>query len=160
MDAPANTNLGFLTVLQEPVGFVGGYLVTNPWGRPLEFRLSTAVQPNRIQQILYGDTLLPYVCGELIAKTLYEKTTARPWAIITDQQAVLTVRRHLSVPVAYLQTSPDRDELPTLATHPDFPEDARIVRDKLERDFDCAEPFVRLREAISEARKLGVTKRG
>ena len=54
--APA-LNLGFLTVLNEPSGYLGGYLVTNVWGRPLEFRLSTAVQPNRVQQILYGSTL-------------------------------------------------------------------------------------------------------
>src|SRR4051812_23734213 len=49
--------LGFLSVLQENGGFLGGYLVTNYWGRPVEFRLSTAVQPNRVQQILYGPTL-------------------------------------------------------------------------------------------------------
>src|SRR5262249_11542133 len=29
--------LGFLTVLQEASGYLGGYLVTNLWGRPLEF---------------------------------------------------------------------------------------------------------------------------
>ena len=46
--------LGFLTVVQDAGGYLGGYLVTNAWGRPLEFRLTTAVQPNRVQQILYG----------------------------------------------------------------------------------------------------------
>src|SRR5437879_1147063 len=30
-------NLGFLTVLHEANGYLGGYLVTNNWGRPLEF---------------------------------------------------------------------------------------------------------------------------
>src|SRR5262249_7230983 len=61
--APSTTsppNVGFLTVLQEPSGYLGGYLVTNLWGRPLEFRLTSAVQPNKVQQILYGDTLLSY----------------------------------------------------------------------------------------------------
>ena len=51
---PAHLHLGFLTVFAEPTGYLGGYLVTNSWGRPLEFRLSTAVQPNKVQQILYG----------------------------------------------------------------------------------------------------------
>src|SRR5262245_11160690 len=36
----ATLNLGFLTVLHEASGYLGGYLVTNQWGRPLEFRLS------------------------------------------------------------------------------------------------------------------------
>src|SRR5437588_8117327 len=40
-------NLGFLTIVQENGSYQGGYLVTNLWGRPLEFRLSSAVQPNR-----------------------------------------------------------------------------------------------------------------
>ena len=76
--ASATVNLGFLTILQESNGFLGGYLITNQWGRPLEFRLSTAVQPNRIHQILYGQTLQGYLCGELIGKTLVEKSTAQP----------------------------------------------------------------------------------
>src|SRR5256885_4593707 len=71
--APAVPNLGFLAIVQEPSGTSGGDLVTNPWGRPLEFRLSTAVQPNRIQQIIYGETLRPYICAELIGKTLVDK---------------------------------------------------------------------------------------
>ena len=55
--AAVRPNLGFLTVVQDGNGYAGGYLVTNPWGRPVEFRLSTAVQPNRVHQILYGKTL-------------------------------------------------------------------------------------------------------
>ena len=65
--------VGFLSVLHESGGYVGGYLVTNAWGRPLEFRISSAVQPNRVQQVLYGDTLAAYLCGELIGKTLADK---------------------------------------------------------------------------------------
>src|SRR5215203_3525963 len=81
--------LGFLTVLHEASGYLGGYLVTNGWGRPLEFRLSTAVQPNRVQQILYGQTLTGYLHGELIGKTLVEKTAAAATLIVTDRQAAL-----------------------------------------------------------------------
>ena len=65
---PVALHLGFLTVFTEANGFLGGYLVTNSWGRPLEFRLSTAVQPNRVQQILYGNTLTEYLSADLIGK--------------------------------------------------------------------------------------------
>src|SRR5438046_7062929 len=85
----ATPNLGFLTVLHEPSGYLGGYLVTNLWGRPLEFRLSTAVQPNRVQQILYAGTLQPYICADLIGKTLVEKTTAPVQLVFTDTEAAL-----------------------------------------------------------------------
>src|SRR5205823_1031168 len=60
VSATVTTNLGYLTILRDGTGYLGGYLVTNAWGRPLEFRLSSAVQPNRVQQILYGQSLEPY----------------------------------------------------------------------------------------------------
>src|SRR5262245_66612569 len=85
--APASANIGFLTVLQEPTGQLGGYLVTNSWGRPLEFRLSTAVQPGRVHQILYGPTLENYICADLIGKTLFDKTTTPVAVVLTDCEA-------------------------------------------------------------------------
>jgi hypothetical protein len=140
-------NLGFLTVLREPSGDVGGYLVTNQWGRPLEFRLSSAVQPNRIQQILYGDTLASYVCGDLIGKVLIDKTTAQARAIVTDQPEVLVLRRTINVPVVLIVEG--------------VPQDAGCLREvcnSLGNGFDWTEPFARIREAIAEARKLGAAK--
>src|SRR5437773_3828873 len=83
-------------------GYMGGYLVTNIWSRPIEFRLSTAVQPNRIQQILYGGTLQAYICADLIGKTLVEKTAAAAQCLFTDCEPVLDLRLHLDVPVVCL----------------------------------------------------------
>src|SRR5438105_3285901 len=97
----ASPNFGFITVVSETNGYVGGYLVTNVWGRPLEFRLSTAVQPNRIQQILYGQALQPYVFGDLIGKALHERATTRAQFILTDRVPLLSLRPHLDVPVVY-----------------------------------------------------------
>lgn len=155
-------NLGFLTVLQEPAGFVGGYLVTNQWGRPLEFRLSTAVQPNRVQQILYGTTLQGYICADLIGKTLVDKTVARPQFLFTDSEHVLNLRLHVSVPVAWLPISGDEAIVPSMSPHPQFPEDGQAIAAWLTghgKGLDLAEPFVRIREALAEARKMGVTNR-
>jgi len=179
--------LGFLTVLEEPSGYLGGYLVTNAWGRPLEFRLSTAVQPNRVQQILYGDTMRPYVCAEII---------------VTDCHPALDLRRLIEIPVVWLATSGDRlvplslggrgvrgeggqeiDEAPqsdsSLASadiaapvtslpvgnvycHRQFGADKPAVCKLMERlpeAFDLAEPFIRISEAMDEARKMSVTSR-
>jgi hypothetical protein len=151
--------------------------VTNPWGRPLEFRLSTAVQPNRVQQVLYGGTLEPYVCADLIGKTLVEKTSASAGLILTDCAAALDLRLRLEVPVVWLAPAND----PTAAKmteaglcvrpaaggrgpvlcHPHFPGEVAVVREMLEKVdgmVDPAEPFARIREAMGEARKMGVTK--
>ena len=57
LSASTPLKLGFLTVLEEPSSYLGGYLVTNAWGRPLEFRLSTAVQPSR-SNIAFDDIVV------------------------------------------------------------------------------------------------------
>lgn len=160
-------NLGFLTVMQEAGGYVGGYLVTNQWGRPLEFRLSTAVQPNRVQQILYGNTLQGYVCADLIGKALVDKTAARAQFIFTDNEWLLRLRYHVPVPVGLARVQPEPDALarvqqPDIMSHSDFPEDARAFADwqgRQGKGFDLAEPFSRVREALAEARKMGATTR-
>ena len=172
-------SLGFLTIVQENNGYLGGYLVTNLWGRPLEFRLSTAVQPNRIQQILYGGTLQAYICADLIGKTLIEKTTTTAQCIFADCEAVLDLRLHIDLPIACLAIENSRLRAPDpgstikvdpttgrwkspMLSHPRFPADVAAIRTLLERldgVLDLAEPFVRIREAISEARKLGVVSR-
>lgn len=168
-------HLGFLTVFQETNGFLGGYLVTNAWGRPVEFRLTTAVQPNRVQQILYGPTLSAFLHGELIGKTLIEKSTTPVDLIVTDRPAVLELRPHVSVPVVWVSRSDAissesagidvsrESHRPALVVHSRYPADLELVRTSLgqiDETFDLLEPFGRIREAVAEARKQGVTARG
>jgi hypothetical protein len=187
MMASVSLNLGFLTVVQETNGYVGGYLVTNAWGRPLEFRLSTAVQATRVQQILYGSTLEPYICAEVIGKALVDKTAIAVQLILTDREPMLELRSVVSTPVAWIMSA----EQPQtgarqanyheenaglngasscskvqpgapLVCHPLFPEDEPPVRRILDGTYghlDLAEPFARIREAVAEARKMGVTTR-
>jgi hypothetical protein len=174
---PMALHLGFLTVFAGDTGFLGGYLVTNSWGRPLEFRLSTAVQPNRVQQILYGHTLTEYLCADLIGKTLVEKTATPAHLLVTDTAGVLPVRSRLDLPVVAAipeaQLPPaSGDRVLTTFAHPrssvplsfdakcDGDEDrVRAILDRVDAALDLAEPFARIREAMGEARKMGVTSR-
>jgi hypothetical protein len=167
-------NLGFLTFLKDAIGYVGGYLVTNQWGRPLEFRISTAVQPNRVQQILYGDTLEPYLCADLIGKTLVEKTAAPAQLFVTDQRSMLDLRWRVDAPVIWLAAAEEQandtvgclqsatETQPAVYRHPNFPADDAGLRPLLHRVggiLNLSEPFERVREAMHEARKMGVTNR-
>jgi hypothetical protein len=174
---PVTLNLGFLTVLHETNGYLGGYLVTNNWGRPLEFRLSTAVQPNRIHQILYGGTLEAYLCADLIGKTLIEKTATPIQLLLTESELVLDVRLKVPTPALWLVpvdharagelaagptcVRPPGTGRGALVCHPRAPEDVTAGRELLERleGLDLSEPFQRIREAIGEARKMGVGNR-
>jgi hypothetical protein len=164
--------LGFLTVVQEPSGWVGGYLVTNSWGRPLEFRLTTAVQPNRVQTVLYGPTLTEYLHADLIGKTLVEKTSVKPDLIVTDSATMLGLRARLEIHTVTVHTSTEAVPDAIIFTHgrssapllfgKRFEGDRPAIEAILERidpAVDLAEPFARIREAVVEARKMGVTSR-
>jgi hypothetical protein len=171
MTSPAtapSANLGFLTILREPCGYVGGYLITNAWGRPLEFRLTSAVQPNKVQQILYGDALEPYLCAELIGKTLVEKSTTPVQVVVTDLPAALDLRTKMDLPIVLYTGDLDEPAGDTqfivqanLHCHGQFPQDVELLRTVFQplASFDWGEPFVRIREAIAEARKMGVAQR-
>src|SRR5437764_2985243 len=119
---PAHLHLGFLTVFAEPTGYLGGYLVTNSCGRPLEFRLSTAVQPNKVQQILYAGTLTEYLCADLIGRTLVEKTATPAHLVVTDSPHVLPLRSRVDVPVVAAvpdgQLPPSSDRARATFAHP------------------------------------------
>ena len=171
---PTALTIGFLTILHDASGALGGYLVTNAWGRPLEFRLSTAVQPNRVQQILYGPTLTEYLHAELIVKTLVEKTGTPPTLIVTDSLPALALRAKVGIPTVAIRpdgfdlASADVLPLPhprssVLLVYPArHAADRAVIEGRLEQvdpAVDLAEPFARIREAVNEARKMGVTNR-
>jgi hypothetical protein len=104
-------NLGFLTVIdQTPGGLTGGYLVLNGAGRPLEFHCTMPLAPDKIQQILYGNTLQPFLYGEKIAQTLIQRSKLPVLSILTNHAAILPVQPFVSTPIIYVfdgLTKPD-----------------------------------------------------
>ena len=96
-------SVGFLTVVDTGGGsFLGGYLVLNASGRPLEFQCTAPVKANRAQEILYGPTLHPYLWGEQIGGTLISKSRTRPLFVCTDQVHTLAVRSAVDLPVVQI----------------------------------------------------------
>jgi hypothetical protein len=99
-DPKPSPAFGFLTVVEYPEhGLVGGYLVLNQSGRPLEFHCTAPIKPNRAQQILYGPTLESYLFGEQIGRALLSKSSVEPVVIWTDREQALAVREFVDVPV-------------------------------------------------------------
>lgn len=166
----APIQIGFLTIIHEAAGWVGGYLLTNHWGRPLEFRHSTAVQASRVHEILYGPTLAEYLHADLIGKTLIEKSSSRPSLVVTDSAPALALATRLNLPVVAIERSATHDPELVRFQHPrckvylltsSGTQVAELVTllDRLDPSIELVEPFQRLQEAMHEARKLGVNQR-
>src|ERR1051325_10404466 len=99
VDPKISASLGFLTVLEHELGLIGGFLVLNASGRPLEFHCTAPVAPNRAQQILYGPTLKPFLFGEQIGQTLVSRSKAAPLLVVTDCEEALALRAYCETPL-------------------------------------------------------------
>ncbi|MDA1054406.1 MAG: hypothetical protein O3C40_28530 [Planctomycetota bacterium] len=180
-------SVGFLTVQEyTDLGLIGGYLILNAVGRPLEFHCTAPVRPNRAQEILYGPTLAPFLYGEQIGQTLVAKGKSRPMFVCTDVEPVLSVREFVSVPVVLITAGGDESNrqhrLDASHAVPPAPKSRKLCEFQLahhqaavaedharDRDniveqwrphteaVDLLEPFSRLREAIEEAQR-GATR--
>jgi hypothetical protein len=167
--------LGFMaTVEVEGRGCVGGLLVTNSNGRPLEFQCTTPVRPDRTQEILYGKTLRPWLLGELIGKTLLDRVSIKPDIVLTCDPDLLELRNHTSTPVAC--TSEDSagnssggrmtsssEELGgrRLRFHLGHEDDSKFVKQQLHLipgQADLEEPLERVQQALNETVKTVMTR--
>src|SRR5262249_47286533 len=135
-----------------------------------------------VHKILYAGTLHSYICADLIGKTLMDKTPTPVQLVVTDTPACLDLRLRLEIPVVWVAQAhrvenaiARADTLPAsviappaavavhdgLHCHARYANDVPLVRDVVDRligNLDLAEPFSRVREAINEARKMGVSR--
>jgi hypothetical protein len=169
--AKAAPCLGFLTAIENADwGIVGGYLVLNAAGRPLEFHCTAPLKPTRAQQILYGATLQPYLYGEQIGQALLTKSKLTPLVVCTDSEPVLAARDFVQFPMV-LVLPPEATAAHASAAHGSpvfalgksqvstaahYSGDQQLVRDTWPGQADCLdlfEPFTRIREALDEAQR-------
>jgi hypothetical protein len=155
--------LGFLSVVEnDQLGLLGGYLLLNAAGRPLEFHCTAPVKASRTQEILYGPTLLPFLVGEQIGQTLVLKSKLAPLVVCTDSADLLAAREFTDLPFVRVI---DGESVPPPAfplarnqvvTAPNYSSDEQAIRASwpVQADqLDLAEPFARIREALDEAQK-------
>ena len=154
--------IGFLCVVEQvEAGLVGGFLLLNPAGRPLEFHCTAPVKPSRTQEILYGPTLRSFLYGEHIGQTLLAKTRLAPTVVCVDCEALLAAREFTHVPMVRVLESQDGEAGFMLANHRvvaarHFGSDEHLIRaawPAAAEHLDLREPFQRIREALDEAHR-------
>lgn len=124
--------LGFLTVIDHnQYGLIGGYLVLNVLGRPIEFHITLPIQPTRAQKILYGDSLKPFLYGEQIGQTLLARSKAETRFVLTDTAPILSLQEMTERPIIYVFDDTNSKE-PTNET------DVEPSERHLKPDFDVS----------------------
>jgi hypothetical protein len=169
--ANESLRLAYLDIvdLQDQGGCRGGLLVVDAHGYPLEFYVTNAIKPSRVQRVIYGRGLRVYVLCELMASPLLASLAAPVCCVIVHHWAFVRMRPATDTALVGLCTT--EDAVPPwasfvpwsagkarffLAVHKGYESDAKTAIHALERmqDFtDPTEPFERIEAAI---RYLGV----
>lgn len=82
--------IGYLAVdLFEPLGYVGGCLVVDEHGLPLEFRHTLPVRPTKLQRALYGAAIDRYLRTVVIAQRVLDTLEHQPPLVLVSEQLLL-----------------------------------------------------------------------
>ena len=70
--------LAYFVAMKEGASYLGGLLLTDGSGIPLDFRYTEPITPTRLQAVLYGKALEPHLKEEVIQKTLLKELKSAP----------------------------------------------------------------------------------
>jgi hypothetical protein len=96
--------IAYLDVLRlDPAGYLGGILVVDEFGLPLEFRHTVALRPSRLQTTLYGEALDRYLRAAVITTRLLDDLEQSP-AVVLVTDPLLAIGGD-ALPVAHMEAS-------------------------------------------------------
>ncbi len=95
--------IGYLAVTaQEPLGYLGGVLVADEYGLPVEFRHTLPVRPTKLQRALYGSALDRYLRSVVITQRLVAGLEHDPAVVLVSD---VTLAREARLPLAFGEES-------------------------------------------------------
>ena len=101
--AEVSSLYGYLTIVEDPHGgFLGGALVVNQRGRPVEFHCTDTLLVSRAEEILYGSTLRPYLCCERIGASLLAKISPKVEVVLINQTDLQPLADEATLPVVFV----------------------------------------------------------
>lgn len=73
-----SVKLAYFMAVKEGGSYLGGLLLTDGSGIPLDFRYTEPITPTKLQSVLYGKALEPHLKDEVIQKTLLKELKGTP----------------------------------------------------------------------------------
>lgn len=156
-------------------GYLGALLVTDLYGRPLEFRVTLPVKPTPFQRPLYGETLEPFIGVELCGRQLLKHTDHRLELLVVNQRYLLEMRGIIAYPVVHIEKAGEAIEVKadtvvngswtteqvnspsgrfqpifirTASDHADDLPRSRLLVEEAFAHTDLVEPFERIAQAL------------
>ena len=101
---------GYLTTLFENSAYLGGVLITNDHGFPIEFKHTDSVSPTKVQHMLYGPVLEQYIRNHVIVGALKAKLDTEPSFFVVSQHQLYEMAEATDLTLVSLQ----RTQLPAI----------------------------------------------
>src|SRR3989304_709374 len=84
--------------------FIGGVLVTDCFGIPIEFRHTDAISPTKLEQILYGRSLDKSLKADTMANALLKELEKKPDILVVPDDSYYSLTRSYPFPFVQLGT--------------------------------------------------------
>lgn len=161
--------IGYFKIYIENEKYIGGIMITDNRGIPLEFKYTEPVEPTKIQKVLYGDVLEKYLREEVIMTNLISKVEKKPILYFVDNDENLYLD-NISVEEVILIKSTQLNALKEVDTFQHLKDDEYVIQLKstkhpvrvkteeegildkiisLKMECDISEPLNRIEEALS-----------
>ena len=171
--------IGFLGIhpFEDGAAIRGAMLVTDTETKPLEFRVTEPVRPQKFQEILYGELLKEHIAVELMGLPLVNAFQQKPDLIIVRDPLLLGINARQEIPSILMLkedealfkkgtstkplNQPDSSYPPVkICTTGNFEKDLDAIAQQLQTIFssrNLMEPFERLTKACADVhtRKVG-----
>lgn len=98
------TLIAYLIVIADEAraSYVGGIMVADGRGLPVEFRYTQPIRPSRLQRVLYGGALDGYVRRDVIATRLLRDLEHKPAGIVVREDTLLALGVGSAAPVLHV----------------------------------------------------------
>jgi hypothetical protein len=142
--------------------YIGGIIISDIYGIPVEFKYTEPVRPTNLQKILYGKSIEKYLTVDILAKKLLMSIQEKPRFILVKDMSLLQTQSKF--PVIFIESI--KKETNEASENDDRYRTDMIGKEykivyvntltseeyqwltSISKEIDIIEPFSRLKEAL------------
>jgi len=87
-----NPTPGYLITLLENGAYLGGVMITNDHGIPVDFKYTDSVNPTKVQRIIYGSVLEQYIRNHVIIGAISKEIVNQPSFYVVNQHQLYEIQ--------------------------------------------------------------------
>lgn len=99
------SSIAYFKMYAEKDSYLGGMMIVDERGIPIEFKYTDIINPTKLQKVLYGDVLEKYLKEEVIMGNLVEKIENKAEIYFVDKLENQVLEKFVNEGVAVIRDS-------------------------------------------------------